>query len=129
MSLKCLIVEDSPFMCEIYRHALRDNIHLTIVAEAQDGLMAMKLLEEIKPDILILDLVLPLKNGIDILREIESISFHTKTIVVSSIEDEAIISQAKALGAIVYLKKPFSKQQLLSAVEEVSASYSGVLNG
>jgi two-component system, chemotaxis family, chemotaxis protein CheY len=129
MTLKCLIVEDSPFMREIYRYSLRELNNFSIVAEAQDGEEAMKLLSELQPDILILDLVLPKKNGIDVLRDLPTISAHTKTIVISSLEDENIITQAKALGAIFYLLKPFTKLQLVTAIEEISKNYSEVQNG
>lgn len=129
MILKCLIVEDSPFMCEIYRFSLADNVNIEIVAEAKDGLEAIKLIDEIKPDILILDLILPLKNGIDILNEIALTSPRTKTIVISSLDDEATISKAKALGAIEYLVKPFKKIQLVNAINEISKFYAEVNNG
>ncbi|MEQ1723638.1 MAG: response regulator [Pseudobdellovibrio sp.] len=129
MTLKCLIVEDSPFMREIYRYSLRELNNFSIVAEAQDGEEAIKLLLELQPDILILDLVLPKKNGIDVLRDLPTISAHTKTIVISSLEDENIITQAKALGAIFYLLKPFTKLQLVTAIEEISKNYSEVQSG
>jgi response regulator of citrate/malate metabolism len=129
MTLKCLIVEDSAFMREIYHYSLRELNNFSIVAEAQDGEEAMRLLAEIQPDILILDLVLPKKNGIDVLRDLPTVSAHTKTIVISSLEDENIIAQAKALGAIVYLLKPFTKLQLVTAIEEISKNYSEVQNG
>ena len=129
MVLKCLIVEDSPFMREIYRFSLSGSNNIDIVAEASDGVEAIKLISEIKPDILILDLILPLKNGLDILSEIATLSPQTKTIVISSLEDESTILKAKALGAIDYLKKPFTKVQLLNAINEASKYYAGVHNG
>jgi two-component system chemotaxis response regulator CheY len=129
MILKCLIVEDSAFMREIYRYSLAANINLQIVAEAQDGVQALKLIKEIQPDILILDLVLPLKNGFDVLREMAVVSPKTKVVVISSLDDDSSILKAKALGAIVYLKKPFTKIELLDAINEVSKFYAGVDNG
>lgn len=129
MILKCLIVEDSPFMREIYRLSLRDHLNIDIVAEAADGIEAMKLISEIKPDILILDLVLPLKNGIDILNEIAEISPKTKIVVISSLDDAATVSKAKTLGAIEYLIKPFTKAQLVNAINEISKYYAEVNNG
>ncbi len=129
MTLKCLIVEDSPFMLEIYRYSLVNHPTIEVVAEACDGEEALILIAEIKPDLLILDLILPLKNGIDVLKEMTAISPHTKTIVISSLEDEATILKAKALGAIQYLTKPFTKLQLLNAIDEISKEYAEVNNG
>lgn len=129
MALKCIIVEDSPFMREIYRQSLQGSRNLNIVAEAQDGIQALKLIAEIKPDILILDLVLPLKNGFDVLKELTLISSLTRVLVISSLEDENSINKAKALGALMYITKPFTKIQLLKAMDEMSKYYSEVNNG
>lgn len=116
-------------MREIYQFSLTDHPNVEIVAEARDGVEAIKLLAEIKPDILILDLILPLKNGLDILSEMSVHSPLTKTIVISSLEDENTILKAKALGAIQYLKKPFTKIQLVNAIDEISKYYAEVQNG
>ena len=129
MQLKCLVVEDAEFMREIYRYALSALPHVEIIGEAGDGEEAVKLLSELKPDIMLLDLVLPLKSGLDILKEISLISPTTKIIAVSSIDDERIIAKAKALGVMIYIKKPFTKSDLLKACDEAGKSYSEVENG
>lgn len=129
MELKCVIAEDASFMREIYRLSLASIPDIKIVAEAKDGEETVKILFELKPDILLLDLVLPLKSGLDILREISLISPKTKVIVVSSIDDEKLIAKAKALGAISYIKKPFTKVDLVEAFEQLSRQYSEVQNG
>ena len=84
MELKCLIAEDASFMREIYRLSLQSCKNITVVAEARDGDEAVKLLSELKPDIMLLDLVLPLKSGLEILRELSLISPKTRVVVVSS---------------------------------------------
>jgi DNA-binding NarL/FixJ family response regulator len=129
LPLKCFIAEDSAFMREIYNYSLRDVQNFQIVAEACDGVEALRLIAEVQPDILILDLVLPLKNGLDVLKEMSTISPHTKIIVISSLDDEATQAKAKALGAIAYLHKPFTKAALIQAVEDISNPYLEVQNG
>ena len=129
MELKCLIIEDASFMREIYRHALAASPGIVIVGEATDGEEAIRLLSELKPDIMLLDLVLPVKSGLDILRELSLVSPKTKAIVISSIEDEKTIMKAKALGVISYIKKPFTKSDILAAFDEVSKNYAEVENG
>ncbi|MEK6628030.1 MAG: response regulator [Bdellovibrionota bacterium] len=128
-TLRCIVVEDSAFMREIYYYSLRDRPNIEIIAEAADGEEALRLISEIKPDILILDLILPLKNGFEVLSEMSAISPQTKTIVISSLEDETMVLKAKALGAIEFLKKPFTKIQLMSVLDEVSSNYAEVNNG
>ena len=129
MQLKCLIAEDAQFMKEIYRYALVNCEFVEIVAEASDGEEAMKLLSELKPDVMLLDLVLPAKSGLDILKEVSLVSPKTKTIVVSSIDDEKVISRVKALGVFSYIKKPFTKADLLKAFDDAAKIYSEVENG
>ncbi len=129
MQLTCLIIEDASFMREIYHYSLLKCENIRIVGEAADGEEAIKLLSELKPDIMLLDLVLPLKSGLDVLKEASLVSPNTKAIAVSSIEDEKIISKAKALGVITYIKKPFTKADLINAFDEISKHYSEVQNG
>lgn len=129
MPLKCLIIEDATFMREIYRYVLANNPDIEIVGEAGDGEEAVKLLFDLKPDLMLIDLVLPLKSGLDILKELSLISPNTKTIVVSSIEEEKIIAKTKALGVLSYIKKPFTKADLVKAFDEATRHYSEVQNG
>lgn len=128
MKARCLIVEDAPFLREVYRYSLR-NENIEIVDEAVDGMDAMVKINQLKPDLIILDLVLPLKNGIDILKEVGRISAGSKCIVVSSLDDQEVMDKAMALGAIKYLTKPFTKAQLLEAVQMVTRKYSEAVGG
>jgi DNA-binding NarL/FixJ family response regulator len=129
MSIKCLIIEDASFLREIYRYALSHCPDVVVVGEASDGEEAAKMISDLQPDLILLDLVLPLKSGLDLLKEISITSPQTKAVVVSSIDDEQIISKAKALGAISYIKKPFTKMDLIQAINEAGQSYSEVQNG
>lgn len=128
MKLKCLVVEDVTFIREIYRYSLLAE-NYEIVGEAADGIEALHKIKELQPDIVLLDLILPLKNGLDVLKESHALSPNSRFLVISSLEDSAIIAQAKSLGAIEYLVKPFTKQQLLSALVRISHKYSEVQNG
>lgn len=128
MKLRCLIVEDATFIREIYRYSLQSE-NYEIIAEAADGVDALIKIEALKPDIIILDLILPLKNGLEVLKESHRISPQSRVLVISSINDQSVINQAKSLGAIDYLTKPFTKQQLLISMQQISLNYSEVQNG
>ncbi len=128
MKTRCLIVEDAAFLREVYRFSLK-NENVEIVGEAVDGMEAMIKLNQLKPELVLLDLVLPLKNGIDILKEMGRISPASKCIVISSIDDQDVIDKAMALGALRYLTKPFTKAQLLDAIQLVTKKYGEVVNG
>ncbi len=124
----CVIVEDVLFLREVYRFSFK-NENIKIVAEAEDGIQALKLIEQHQPDLVLLDLVLPLKNGIDVLKQLSNVAQNTKCIVVSSLDDEEIIQKAKALGAVAYLKKPFTKSELIETIRLVTNSFKEVQNG
>lgn len=128
MKLKCLVVEDVLFIREIYKYSLR-NENYQIIAEAGDGVEALQLIKMHQPDIVILDLVLPIKNGLEVLKEAHSLSARTRFLVISSLEDQATQDKAKALGASAYIVKPFTKQQLLESLNQISESYNEVQNG
>ncbi|MFZ3229594.1 MAG: response regulator [Pseudobdellovibrio sp.] len=128
MNLKCLIVEDVLFIREIYKYALRGGKY-QIIDEAADGIEALSKIKSLQPDIVILDLILPLKNGLDVLKESHALSPKTRYLVISSLGEDSVISQAKALGANEYIVKPFTKNQLLSALNRLSENYSEVQNG
>lgn len=129
MALKCLIVEDAPFMREIYRYMLANFDDIEIVAEADDGEKALACLAEHKPDLVLLDLVLPVINGIEVMQKISDISPNSKVIVITSLEIESVLNQAKALGAIACLQKPFTKQQILDVLIDLNKTYQEVQNG
>lgn len=128
MSIKCVVVEDAQFIREIYRYSLRGQ-NIEIVDEAVDGVEAIAKIFKHQPDLILLDLVLPLKSGIDVLKEISKISPHSKCLVISSVDDLDIQNNVKALGAIQYLTKPFTKAQLLDAIENVTNEFQEVQNG
>lgn len=128
MNYSCLIVEDSAFIREIYRYGLQNSAY-HIVGEAENGEEALFKIKSLQPDIIILDLVLPLINGLDVLKKINDLSPLSKVLVVSSIDDEKIKDKAKALGAIFYLEKPFKKVELINALQKLTIQKLGEKNG
>lgn len=128
MTHSCLIVEDCDFIREIYGFCLKGSSY-TVVDSAKDGHEALLKIKNLKPEIILLDLVLPGLNGFEVLSKIHEISPKSKVIVVSSMDDQIYKQKAKHLGALMYIDKPFKKEQLLAALDEISLSYSGVQNG
>lgn len=126
--MKCLIVEDATFLREVYNYSLR-NTSYEIIGEAKDGIEALAKIKDLQPELVILDLVLPIKNGFEVLKEISFLSPKSRVLVISSLDDENEIRRAKNLGAIEYLTKPFTKQELLSSLDLVSQVYNEVQNG
>lgn len=119
---KILIVEDSPTMCQLYRIVLgRDGTELVF---AGTGVEALDLAAQ-QPDVelFIVDINMPQMDGLEFLRRLrgELGVRETPAIVISTEGEEADRRAAEAAGADAYLRKPWTPEQLLSAVEAVAA--------
>lgn len=128
MSYTCLIVEDCDFIRDIYGFCLKNSAY-TICDEAKNGKEALVKIKSLKPDIILLDLVLPEMNGFEVLSQVHQLSPNSQVIVVSSMDDDVYRQKAKNLGALMYIDKPFKKEALLQALETATHNYAGVQNG
>jgi two-component system, OmpR family, alkaline phosphatase synthesis response regulator PhoP len=90
------------------------------VVEAHDGIEAWSLIQELRPSVVLLDVRMPGRNGLDILRAIKSDPNLTATrvILLTASAEESEISAGWAAGADSYLTKPFSAEDLLSRLNE-----------
>jgi two-component system chemotaxis response regulator CheY len=116
--VKVLIVDDSAFM----RTILKDLIGKTKwagaeITEAADGDEAITACQAQKPDLILLDIVMPGKNGIEVLKEIGSMQ--PAVVIVSSVGQEQVIEQAKSLGAKDYLVKPFDPKMVIESLNKL----------
>jgi two-component system chemotaxis response regulator CheY len=114
---KILLVDDSAFMRKVLRDIF-ESAGYTNFVEAGDGAEAIKKFREEKPDFIFLDIIMPDVNGMDVLREIGK---EARVIVVSAVGQKEMIDQAKQLGALDYIVKPFDRDQVL----EKSQKYFG----
>jgi len=119
---KILIVEDDTFLMNLLSLKLRKEQF--DVVQAFDGLEAMEKLKEIRPRLILLDLILPKKNGFEILQEIGQ-DPQMKTIpiiIISNLGQEADIERGKGLGAVEYfVKARLSIDDLIAKVKEFVA--------
>ena len=115
--MRVVVAEDSVFIREILVLACREFGH-DVVAEAQNGDEALAKVAEHNPDLLILDLVLPFKNGVEVAIEVEKNFPETKILAVSSLELKSFQGQARFDGV---LGKPFTKQELVAQLQRLSS--------
>lgn len=117
---KILVVEDETFLVKIYSVKLKkEGYDVTL---ATDGEEAVKVAAEVKPDLILLDLILPKLNGFEALEEIRKNASLKKTpvIVLSNLGQEEDIKRAEALGATDYLVKAnFSIQDVVQKIKSV----------
>lgn len=118
MPKRVLIADDTLF----FRVALKDILTCAgyeVVAEAENGERAVQLAGELTPDIVILDVVMPEKNGLEAARDISHLDLPLKIVMCSSLGYEPIVEDAIRSGANAYIMKPLEKDKVLSTLESL----------
>jgi DNA-binding NarL/FixJ family response regulator len=118
--LRVLLADDH----SIVRRGLRgllESAGFSVVAEAEDGLQAVRLCEELRPDILILDIGMPKLSGIEVAARAQKLDRPPGVIILSVHGDESYIMRALAAGARAYLLKSSTDEDLIPAVRAVAA--------
>ena len=118
MSGQVLIADDHPLIRQGLRTLLEQH-GFTVVAEASDGREATQLAQELEPDVAVLDLAMPLLNGLDAAREITRASRRTKTIVVTVHTADQFVLAALQAGIRGYVLKSQATAELVQAIQEV----------
>jgi len=115
-----LIVDDSEFMRKLLRNIIEQDDY-KIVGEAEDGSKALKLYKQLKPDIITMDIILPNKTGIEIVKEINKVdkNNHTKIVMVSALGQQQLVLEALQSGAKEYITKPFEKDRILEVLKRL----------
>ena len=117
--MRVLIVEDFVPFRQFICSTLAKKPELQLIGEASDGLEAVRKAEELKPDLILLDIGLPSLNGIDAARQIRKLSPESKIIFLSQESSADVIEAALSLGAWAYVLKMRAESDLLAAVDSV----------
>ena len=112
---RVMIAEDSGATRLVLKDALKIGHH-EIVAEAVDGIEAIEKFSKTNPDILLLDVAMPKKDGMSALKEIMSSNPGAKIIMITADENFSTIHQSAEVGAQAYIVKPFSFEDVLTAI-------------
>lgn len=118
MGVKILIVDDAMFMRRIIKKALSGGGYTKFI-EAEDGLNAVKLYNQHKPDLVFLDITMPGKSGLEVLTDILQEDHQAKVVICSAIGQEETMEKAVRLGAVDYITKPFKTEEILEVVKKV----------
>jgi DNA-binding NarL/FixJ family response regulator len=118
--LRILLADDHTVVRQGLRKVLEECPDWEVVAEAGDGREAVRQAEEHKPDVAIIDVAMPLLNGIETTRQIARRSPNTRILVLTMHSDEAYVNQILQAGATGYLLKDSADVDLLQAVSAVS---------
>lgn len=109
---KVLIVDDSTFIRLALKKLLEQN-EFEVVGEAENGKVALKKIQEFKPDIVTLDITMPVMNGLECLDEIKKLDEKPTVIIVSAMGQEANVKKAIMNGAKGFIVKPYQSDAVV----------------
>jgi|UniRef100_A0A7V3YHW1 two-component system chemotaxis response regulator CheY len=117
--MRVLVVDDSPLVRNMVKKACLGSA-FEVVGEARNGEEAVALYRELLPDIVTLDVTMPVKDGLSAAKEILAFDPHARILLLSAMGDEELLAEARTLGIMSSLQKPFTPQALLSALQDLS---------
>ena len=119
MGATVLVVDDSAFMRNMLKNII-SQAGASVVGEAADGQEAIDKTNELKPQIIFLDIMMPNVNGLDALKQIKSDHPDIKVVMCTSAGQEKIIGEAVETGASEFVKKPFKPDEITQVISKLS---------
>jgi len=116
MRLKAIIIEDERLARDLIKNFLEGEDHIELIGEFEDGFSGLKAVNELKPDLIFLDIQMPKLSGLEMLELVENMP---QVIFTTAYDEHAI--KAFELNAVDYLLKPFSKARFNKALEKITA--------
>jgi two-component system chemotaxis response regulator CheY len=114
-----LVVDDAKLSREILKRIINETEFARVSSEATNGNEAIQLVKMHKPDIVLIDLIMPGLGAIETIERIMKINKFTSILVISAIEEEDMILDAIKKGALDYVQKPFKKQQIIETLKRI----------
>ena len=119
---RILLVDDHELFREGLAGLIKAQPDLTVVGQAGDGLEALTMARDLRPDLIIMDINMPKMDGVSALTKIKQ-DFPTLTcVIISSERDEVTLGKAKKAGAFDFLVKPFTSEELVEVINRLSAT-------
>lgn len=119
MAFKVLIADDALFMRNLLKDIL-ERAGLQVVAEATNGKEAVDLYREHRPDLVTMDIVMPLQSGIEALQEIMGQDPQAQVVMCSALGQETLVLEAVQSGAKDFIVKPFKEERVVEVVRRVT---------
>lgn len=116
-----VLADDHQLVRQGLRALLEVESDLRVIGEAGDGLEAVRLVERLNPNVLVLDLMMPGINGLEVTRQLKKSSFQIGIVILSMYAEEAYVLEALGNGASAYVLKDSNASDLVHAVREVAA--------
>lgn len=119
--IRVFIADDQLLVRQGIRRLLELDSELVIAGEAEDGAQTIERVAEARPDVLLLDIRMPRKSGIDVLRELSASQALPPTLILTTFEDGDVVLEGIRAGARGFMLKDVSYEQLISAIRAVAA--------
>ncbi|MGO1470672.1 MAG: sporulation transcription factor Spo0A [Tissierella sp.] len=120
--VKVAIVDDNKEFCQIINRVIVEQKEFEVVGIANDGIDALKLVEKEKPDILILDIIMPNLDGLGVLEKLNNDydDYFPKVVILSAVGQDNITQRAMKLGASYYIIKPFDFNMFIDRLKQIN---------
>lgn len=118
MAVRVLVVDDAAFMRMMVKDILTKNGY-EVVGEAENGMKALEKYQELKPDLVTMDITMPEMDGISAVKEIKKVDANAKIVMCSAMGQQAMVIEAIQSGAKDFIVKPFQAERVLEAVKKV----------
>lgn len=119
------IADDNQRLAETLENLISKEEDMEVVGKVDDGIKALKLIEEKSPDVMILDVIMPSLDGLGVLEKVqnEKKNQNTSFIILSAMGQENVAEEAFSLGASYFLLKPFDNQTLLKKIRQTGRDH------
>ena len=118
--IKVMLADDHPIMREGLRDALEGEVDFEVVGVAGDGVEAVRMAQSVEPEVIVMDVMMPHKDGVDACREIMELLPDTQVLMLTASTTEDAVVEAIAAGATGYLQKDSGPEELAEAIREVA---------
>jgi two-component system, chemotaxis family, chemotaxis protein CheY len=120
LNYKVLVVDDALFMRSMIKDILKNSGKYDIVGEATNGQEAIDRFKELLPDIVTMDIVMPIKDGIEATREILRHDPKARVVMCSALGQEPLVIESIAAGAKDFIIKPFTPEKVIQVMDHVA---------
>jgi len=125
--VRILIVDDLDALRRAIRNLLECSREFEICGEAKNGLEAVEKAAELKPDVVVLNILMPVMDGFEAARKIRMVSPRSRIVILSSHTDERLLEEARDVGAVCYVPKLEAGRELVDAVKTAAGGESSAL--
>ena len=125
--VRILIVDDHDALRRAIRGLLESRREFEICGEAKDGLEALEKVAELKPDVVVLNVIMPVMDGFEAARKIRAVSPQSRIVMLSSHKDQQLLEEARNVGAVCYVPKSDAERELIEAVKAAAEGESSAI--